>query len=258
MKKLASLLLLSLFILVAGKAMAQWEDAPQMGLFSRDELSLTECSFEKNAPAIILLDRARTYPGANNELVTDRVVRIKILNDAGLDFANIKIRYYAETDFEHISDIEGVVLTPAAGGGMEKFTLDKKNIYRNKINAKIGEVTFAMPGVKKGSLIEYRYISTMKHYGGLDDWQFQSYLPTLRSTYHLTLIENSEFVYRVQKSEELKIIVKPETGKGTIYFEMNDIAGFKNEPIWIPGWIIFRKSAFSFRLTPITWAARNT
>lgn len=231
MKRFITSILLGILSCCSVKVMAQWEDAPTMGVFTREELSMTDCAFEKNAPAVILLDRARSYPGTNNELVTDRVVRIKILNDAGLDYANIKIRYYAESDFEHISGIDGVVLTPVeGGGGMDKFTLDKKNIYRSKINAKIGEVTFAMPGVKKGSVIEYRYISTMKHYGGLDDWHFQSFLPTLRSTYHLTLINNSEFAYRVQKSEELNMILKPEPNKGTIYFEMNNVAGLKNEP----------------------------
>lgn len=156
MKRFIASMLLGLLSLCPIQTFAQWEDAPQPGLFSHEELSMTDCAFEKNAPAVILLDRARSYPGTNNELVTDRVVRIKILNDAGLDYANIKIRYYADSDFEYISNIDGMVLTPVEGGGMDKFTLDKKNIYRNKINAKIGEVTFAMPGVKKGSVIEYR------------------------------------------------------------------------------------------------------
>jgi hypothetical protein len=87
-----------------------------------------------------------------------------------------------------------------------------------------------MPVVKAGSIIEYRYESVMKHYGGLEKWEFQSDLPTLKSCYLLQILPNAEFAYTVQKGKDYPIIIKPLKDQGRIYFEMNKVAGLRFEP----------------------------
>ena len=70
----------------------------------------------------------------------------------------------------------------------------------------------------------------MKHYGGLDEWRFQTDIPVLRSYYHLTLLPNSEFAYVVHKNSELPINSKPNNSGGSISVEMNEVPSLGEDP----------------------------
>jgi hypothetical protein len=81
-----------------------------------------------------------------------------------------------------------------------------------------------------GSILEYKYESVMKHYGGLDRWIFQSDIPTIKSCYLLQVIPNHEFSYVVTKKDNYKISIVQKADLGQIYFEMNNIPGLRFEP----------------------------
>ena len=87
-----------------------------------------------------------------------------------------------------------------------------------------------MPDVQPGSIIEYKYTTTAKNYNYLNDWYFQNELPVMHSHFSLVVMPNFEFAYRVFKSEHLPIEIKKEKDPGRIYFEMNNIAGLRDEP----------------------------
>jgi hypothetical protein len=199
------------------------------GVFSQADINLKECSFDKEADAVIISDMARSNYNSEYNLVTDRKIKFKILNEKGIDRGNIRIRYYSDEGFEFISDIEANVLSPDENGGMVKSNLRPKNIYRKQLNKITSEISFALPNVKVGSIIEYKYKSVMKHYGGLRDWYFQTDMPTMFSSYHLYIIPNSEFAYSVYKSHLLNIDIKPDNRDGSIYFSMKNVAGLRDE-----------------------------
>jgi hypothetical protein len=75
-----------------------------------------------------------------------------------------------------------------------------------------------MPAVKVGSIIEYHYVSIMKDYRGLDEWLFQSDLPTIQSSYLLGFCQGSEFTYTIQKKPSSFIIAKPIPSDGKSLF----------------------------------------
>jgi len=108
--------------------------------------------------------------------------------------------------------------------------VDKKSIFTEKQNNYYSLVKFAFPGVKPGSIIEYHYVSIMKHFGGLDEWKFQSDLPTLKSSYIVQVIPRAEFTYTVQKASQLRIHVNNMQGEGKVYFEMNNVPALRIEP----------------------------
>jgi hypothetical protein len=87
-----------------------------------------------------------------------------------------------------------------------------------------------MPDVQPGSIIEYKYTTTAKNYNYLEDWYFQGELPVMCSQFSLVVMPNYEFAYRVHKNEQLPIDIKQEKGSGRIRFEMNNIAGLRDEP----------------------------
>ena len=146
------------------------QEVAEFGQFTAAEIAMKECSFDKDAEAVILFDRATSNYNDQNNLVTTRNIRLKVLKEKGISRGNISIHFNSKNDFEFIIRIKGIVGSYDENGNFVYTKLEKKSIYRRKINENISEVTFAMPNVKVGSIIEYEYVSRMEHYGGLDDW----------------------------------------------------------------------------------------
>ena len=71
---------------------------------------------------------ARVFPN-DQEMVTQVRLRIKILDDKGLDAANIKIRYYRPEHFEKIEDITAVTYNYDALGSRQETRLQAKDIH---------------------------------------------------------------------------------------------------------------------------------
>lgn len=205
------------------------ESLPQLGHVSNEELNLKECGFDKNADAVVLLDHAVAYFNEEHNLITERRVRMKILKEKGIDRANVRIPYYSDGDFEYISGISAVVVTPVDGNSFTTNELENKNIFKRQVNRLISVVSFALPNVKVGSIIDYTYRSIMKNYAGLKRWEFQSEIPVLTSSYELAPLANSEFAYSVYKSPEMPIQITPDNANGKIRFVMNNIPGLRDE-----------------------------
>lgn len=203
---------------------------PPTGEFTSEEINMKECPFDKDANAVILFDDATTNYDDNYELITTRRIRIKILNNNGVDEGTIRIPFRSGDNFEFIRNITGVTYTPNENGILFRYELDKKTIFTEKNNEYFSTIKFAMPNVKAGSIIEYQYESVKKHYGGLKNWEFQSYLPTIKSCFLLTIIPNAEFTYLVQKKKIYPIVIRPMPETGQVYFEMSNIPGLKEEP----------------------------
>lgn len=223
------LLLALILLLTPGLSFSQYE-FPAFGKFSAEEIKMKECSFDKEAEAVILLDQATITYGDNYEMMTERRIRIKILNDKGLGRADIVIPYYSRDDFESISNIRGFTFNYDESGKETSQMLDPKSVFNEKANTYYSRMKFAMPSVKAGSIIEYQYTSTMKNYGGLDEWMFQSDLPVIKSCLFLQIVPTAEFTYQIQKKSSLYILVKPFTSEGKVYFEMNNIPALRFEP----------------------------
>ncbi|MEO7982890.1 MAG: transglutaminase domain-containing protein [Bacteroidota bacterium] len=225
---MARYILLSVLVILLSKNSFAQDRIPDFAVFSNEEITMTECTFDKEADAIILFDYAFSYYDDNYQLITDRRVRIKILDQRGLDNATIKIPFYSKGGFEMIRDIDGVTYTPGSGGAVTS-RLSRKSVFTDKEDEHFSTVRFAMPNAKVGSIFEYKYSSIMKNYGGLDKWIFQSYLPVLRSCFRLNVLPNTNFSYLVSKKPDYEIIVTP-PNDGIIYFEMDEIPGLRFEP----------------------------
>ncbi|CAN5357436.1 hypothetical protein BH11BAC3_BH11BAC3_40390 [soil metagenome] len=225
MKQLLLSAVACLFFILQGKA----QIFPYYGIISGNEKELKECSFDKDANAIILLHEATSDYDDEYHLITTHHVRIKILKEAGLSVADVSIPFYRKDDFENIYKVEGMTFNYDAQGNEVITKLDRKSIFTKKTNERIGEVVIAFPAVKVGSIIEYQYESVMRNYNGLDDWDFQDRLPVLASKYTLVIIPNAEFAYQVSKTSTYPIVIKKQEYRGGIFFEMDSIPGLGNE-----------------------------
>jgi hypothetical protein len=214
------------FLFLAGAA----QDYPDFGIPTTQDIDLKECPFDKEATAVVLMHEAFSYSQDNLQLITTHHVRIKVLKQAGINVANISIPFFRINNFERIINLEAVTINILENGSFEKQQVKKKSIYTVKTNDILGEISFAFPSVKTGSIIEYQYQSVMKNYWGLQDWYFQQNIPVMVSRYHLKMISNMNFKYQVIKKPGVEVTVLPETER--IFFEMRNVPGlsYESEP----------------------------
>jgi hypothetical protein len=226
--KIKSISLLFILLFTSSLISAQ-RNFPAFGTFTQDDIKLKECSFDRSADAVILLDKGLSYFNEDYNLITERRLRIKILKEKGISRANISIPYYSMSEFEYLKSIDAVVITTESDGNIKITALDKKNIYTRQLNRLYSEVAFALPNVKVGSIIDYKYTSVMKSYSGLERWNFQSDIPIIKSAYELSPIPNSEFRYSLYKKQDYPVVIEPDNAAGRIYFEMNNVPGLREE-----------------------------
>ena len=225
---LKAVLLLVLYLTSYNNSRAQ-DSFIEFGRATMEEVNMKECSFDRTADAVVLLDQAVAYFDEQHQLITDRRIRLKILKEKGVERGSIRIPFYSGDNFEFIRDIEAMVITPAEDGSYQTLPLERKNIFTRQVNNLYSMVSFALPNVKVGSILDYKYRSIMKSYGGLKRWEFQTDIPVVASSYELAPIPNSEFAYTVYKSEDFPIQVIPNKEAGKVRFVMNNIPGLRDE-----------------------------
>lgn len=180
-KPITTLLLCLLTTLV----MAQAPTAPTTQPFGKvdmADLQLAKCDFEPDANAEVLFDKGRVYFDQVFNLVFERHRRIKIFNDNGRSEANIKIEYYGGARFEMISGLQAQTINIVDGKPVIT-KLDKKLIYTKNIDKVRDEITFTLPEIKAGSVIEYKYTITTESYGNFPNWEFQDKMPVRYSEF---------------------------------------------------------------------------
>lgn len=200
-----------------------------IGDFTQAEWDMKVCSFDPEAAAVYLNYEAVTDYDAEYRMITTYHVRLKILKDKAISAGDIIIPFYHKDDFESISGIEGVAISPDPSGNPQLNLIDKKSIFTQQENEFYSTMRLAFPAVKAGTIIDYKYVSTKKNYGGLENWVFQHEYPVVRSKYYLVILTNIEFSYSVMKQPQYKVDVKNFPEKGAVSFEMKNLPGFLDE-----------------------------
>ena len=199
--------ILTTLILLNATAIFAQKDMPSYGKIEKADLQLQECEYDKDAEAYKLLDYGdvRYVRGKHLfQIQAERRVRIKILKDKGLDNANIKIKYYSQSNYETINDIAGVTYNLDDAGNVVTTKLEKSAIYRKPVTSKVSEVAFTLPDVKVGSVIEYKYTDSKESYASLDDWYFQDDIPTRMSVYKILVPSIFKFVNQVMAYQKVE------------------------------------------------------
>ena len=159
---------------------------PEFGEITADEQALTECSFDKEADAVIIFDEASADHNDQYNLIVNRRIRLKILKPKGNRHGDIAIRYIHKDDIEYINNIEAYTCNYTHNGTVAEIKkVPTSSIYRQKVNERMSLVKIAMPDVQVGSIIEYKYTTSAKNYNYLDDWYFQGELPVMHSQFSL-------------------------------------------------------------------------
>lgn len=226
-------LFLSVAILATFSSFSQYRKLPDFGNVEISELKLSDCPFEKNAPAMYFFREGQSIAKIQRTALSSSLyeqmeihVRIKIFNKRGLDAANIRIRY-PNADLVSIKKLSAQTYNLDESGNIVITKLDRANVYDTKLNKRWSEKSFAMPGVKEGSVIEYQYTLDGTYF---DKWYFQQEMPVQYSRLVLSLPEELITTPVPYVSSPMNNGSRTEDNNKVSWYEMENIRGLRDEP----------------------------
>jgi len=162
------------------------------GIVGIDDIQYNSCEFDKAADAVVMYNygSSKFIENINGgfDIIFERTTRIKILTDAGVKWGEIEIPYYQSNNiFERIYEIDATTYN-FEDGQLNRTKLNTNNSHDEKISEFWLMKKFALPNVKKGSIVEFTYKISSPYVFNLRDWEFQWEIPVLTSIYKVNLI----------------------------------------------------------------------
>ncbi|WP_295770266.1 DUF3857 and transglutaminase domain-containing protein [uncultured Mucilaginibacter sp.] len=159
------------------------------GNFTVEEMSLKAYEKDKTANAVVLNEFGKSWisSGDGIPLIHEYHIKIKIFNSKAFDKGNIEIPLYKSDNnsFERVRDIEAVTFYTDDNGGVQRLAFNASNIIRENKNKYWDVVKFAMPGLRDGCIIEYKYTIESPYTLNMKDWTFQTDIPKINSEYEV-------------------------------------------------------------------------
>lgn len=212
---------------------AQENYSEEYGKITQYEASMTEYAADPEAEAVVIYNIGTNYFQGDDTkgflLHMETRTKIKILKAAGTKYAQIEIPFYKDgRDVESVIDIEATVYNNE-NGKSTKTALDPKKIFEEKINNDVSILKIALPDVREGSVIEYKYHIVTPFFFHMRKWDFQQKIPVI----------HSKLIYRAIPYYEYTYIVR-----GTKQFDEFDSVA-KNQDIRF-GSLLYQEKIYSF------------
>jgi len=241
MKKIIFLSLM----LICFQSFTQAQDLScEYGKIGTPEILFAKYLKDTTAEAVVLFNTGNTNferIDYSFDVVYERTTRIKIMSEAGIQWAKVEIPYYQEGNiYEKIEDLEACTYN-MDNGRLTRTYLNKASCQNEKINESWQVRKFAMPNVKAGSIIEYRYKLRSQYKLKFRNWDFQWKIPVMYSEYKVSMIPFYEYTWLLQgatkfDSQTTKTNEGTEQQFGPIAYKeshytfvMKDIPAFKDE-----------------------------
>lgn len=249
-KKSLSILAMILLCLIFNTSFAQKpvvKAKPEMkfGKVSLDEFKTLATGKDSAAAAIKLFDigdcRFEVSPNGNFIYVYERHIRYKILNKNGYDYANytVGLQVNSSTTKESLENMNGATYN-LENGNIVTSKLNKDAKFTEEVNKNYTYKKFALPNVKEGSIIEFKYRIKSDFIFTLRGWSFQSNIPTLWSEYSVTIPEyfiykfnqnGNQFVENTQHQEVQVTYIPNLSSRATLdKFVAQNVPALKSEP----------------------------
>lgn len=227
------LLFLALFPLALPSFGVDWRPV------TPEELALKQSKTDPNADAECLFRDVRienTAVGHFHSLTTS-YIRFKIFNDRGREkYSNVKVDYSGK---EHVSDV--AARTIHSDGTVFDLKRDAifEKVEEKKSGRKVKVVSFALPSVEPGSIVEYRWTrdegEILYTYIPLD---VQTDYPVDEVTFHVKPATNTYVTLPVMRA--INFLCNPEQGrpdtKGFYPFTIRNVPAYHEEPYSPPGY----------------------
>lgn len=235
-----------LFILMANIYIATYSQENysfEYGKITQFEANMTEFPTDEDAEAAVIYEVGNNFFRLEDSgfvLYMEKTAKIKILKQAGEKYATIEIPYYYDArEGEKVVEIEATTYN-FEDGQLTKTKLDPKNIFEEKLEKDYLVKKIALPNVKVGSIIEYKYTIITPYFRSMRPWYFQRTIPVVHSKLDYRAIPYYEYTFILkgfrgfdkQDSQVLSnsIHVRSLEYKEKKYtFEMNNVEAFRDE-----------------------------
>lgn len=212
------------------------QKAPEkFGKIDIKDITTKVCPIDSNAQAYYIFDFGLltfeyedtkvSLMGSGNSnkgfrMVFERHFRIKILDNAAADVANIEIPLSKDGEAEEeLSEIKANTYN-ALNNSVETVKLEKSKIIKEQETDSRTVMKFPMPKVKAGSVIEVSYTVISDFLYDLQGWSFQYEIPVLKSEYNVRIPEY--FRYNQHQKGYIKVNNKESTRAESITLEYYD------------------------------------
>jgi hypothetical protein len=247
--------LLITFILSVLCSLLSAQDFPY-GTVTPQEMDMKNYAKDTSAHAVVLQEFGRSkiavVQDENTKLVFEYHVKIKIFDSKGMDNGTVEIPVYRGDDndsYEDVYEITGVTYYKDDNDITQKIELENKKIYPVKENKHWANYKFALPGLRNGCVIEYKYRIESPYFENFHTWHFQENIPKVYSEYEvhipafwqynislrgdLKLTKNTSTVerhcYSVANAPGLPLSLGAASDCSVITFGINDIPAFISE-----------------------------
>lgn len=189
----------------------------EMGKVSVKELEEKACPSDTSEVAAVLYNKAKSsflFSQKDGFLqVYEFEVRIKIYKKDGLNLANYEVPYYVgyEGTYQDHIKLSDAVTYNLVNGKIEKTKLNGEGTFKEKVNKNWKTLSFTLPNVKVGSVIEYKYTLTSSNITSLPTFYFQRDIPVNYAEYNTVLPEYYVYKSVLKGYVDVKTDSKPET-----------------------------------------------
>lgn len=240
LKTTACTFLLALFLLSGIKGAYTQTYSRKYGVITPAEIELVKYAPDTIAEAVVLFDIGSSKFVQNSEggydLLFERTTRIKILSDAGIDYATVEIPLYQEGNiYEKVEKLEAHTYN-FIDGKLTTTELNQQDVFQEKKSNSWLNKKFTMPNVQAGSVIEFRYSILSQYFFNLQDWNFQWEIPVVYSEYRVSIIPFYSYVWLLQGTNKLDHFSKEDAKglsrqfAGVTFNDINYEFGMENVP----------------------------
>lgn len=267
-------LILGLSVLLLFHSYSFSQKAPiKFGNVEKDDLEMTFYEKDSSASAVVLCDYGLSrirYTNDDFELFFEKHIRIKILNEDGLDWANGEVQvYHKGADAEKVYDLKAITHN-LVEGKIVKSKMKNSSEFKEKLDDNHDMVKFTLPDVRVGSVIEYTYKITSGFLFNFQDWTFQNTIPVVWSEYRTYIPEYYKYQIinkghlpfsvseNIDKPSKITINTKTRTGGASLRggttntdFKSTSISLMENYKRWVV------QNAPAFKKEPLMTSPNN-
>lgn len=180
-----------LLVVIAALPLLATSQKMKWGKVSEKDLAMSVYPADSSAAAAVLGD----YGYVSFDITLDGIFqryerhrRIKILNQAGYDYANVRIARWKE--YEKFLELKAQIHLPNG----EKIKLRNSDFFTEDRNDDVEVTKFTFPQLTEGAIIEYSYIIQDETFTSLPEWYFQEAIPVRYSEYRTFIPEWFQYV----------------------------------------------------------------
>jgi len=209
MKKIALL-----FIWICCIQLVGAQEKFKFGEVPQELLEMSVYDKDSTASAFVVYENQDVYYSwgvSDFELISEYTVRIKILTADGVGHANGSIPFFKGSTNDASEKINGLTgcTYNLENGKVVKEKLSKDYVFTEDVTGNHKRMKFALPAVKAGSVIEYKYSLRSPYYGNPEDFQLQRSIPVKYSCFKISIPEYFQFNRATKGYERIKIDIKP-------------------------------------------------